>query len=348
MARWLVTGGAGFLGINLTRHLLKCGHQVTTLDKDTFDYPDVAGLVTHVQADVRDRRAVDACMDAGFDVVMHGAAALPLYPKNDILTTNVDGTQNVLTSAFEHHVPRSVYISSTAVYGIPKKHPIYEEDPVIGVGPYGISKVNAEAFVRSLREKGMVVTTIRPKSFVGPERLGVFAIFYQWATEGRSFPMIGRGKNLYQLLDVEDLCNAIVLAAEHPDAAAVNTEFNVGAKVFSSMLEDYQVVLDRAGFGRKVRKSPAHLVVFALEVLELLRLSPLYPWVYKTATKDSFVSIEKAEKVLGFTPQYSNKDALLRNYEWYLANCDRFKSSGGTTHRVPWSQGILGLAKHFF
>jgi len=349
MARWLVTGGSGFLGVNLARYLVARGHAVTTLDKEPFDYPDLQERVKHWQIDVRDEAAVTACLDEGFDVVMHGAAALPLYSKRDILTTNIDGTRNVLEAAFARGVPRAIYISSTAVYGIPDRHPLYETDPVTGVGPYGASKVACEAYVRTLRERGMTVATIRPKSFVGPERLGVFAIFYEWASEGRSFPMIGRGKNLYQLLDVEDLCEALVRVAEHPDPAAVNTEFNIGAKVFSTMREDYQAVLARAGFGRRIRSSPGNLVVFALEVLELLRLSPLYPWVYKTATKDSFVSVEKAEQVLGFTPRYSNRDALLRNYEWYLENRDRFRhAKGDRTHRVPWSQGVLGLAKYFF
>lgn len=348
MGRWLVTGGSGFLGINLVRNLLERGHVVVTLDKDPFDYPD-APRVKHMQIDVRDRAAVDACIATGFDVVMHGAAALPLYPKKDIMTTNIEGTKNVFDAAKKYGVKRNIYISSTAVYGLPTKHPLYEDDPLIGVGPYGITKVQSEGMVREYRKQGMVITTIRPKSFVGPERLGVFAIFYQWACEGRSFPMIGRGRNQYQLLDVEDLCNAIVQAAEHPDAQAVNTEFNIGAKVFSTMREDYQVVLDKAGFGRKIRSSPGHLVIFTLEVLDKLGLSPLYPWVYKTATRDSFVSVEKAEKVFGFSPKYSNKDALIRNFEWYLANRERLeKSAGGTTHRVPWSQGVLGLAKYFF
>ncbi|HOX26086.1 MAG TPA: NAD(P)-dependent oxidoreductase [Candidatus Krumholzibacteria bacterium] len=350
MARWLVTGGSGFLGVNLARFLVARGHAVTTLDKEPFDYPDLQGRITHAQIDVRDRAGIESCLAAGgFDVVMHGAAALPLYSKRDILTTNIDGTRNVLEAAFTNRVPRSIYISSTAVYGLPDKHPLFETDATTGVGPYGISKVECEHYVRTLRERGLTVTTIRPKSFVGPERLGVFAIFYEWASEGRSFPMIGRGRNLYQLLDVEDLCEALVRVAEHPDPAAVNTEFNIGAKVFSTMREDYQAVLDRAGFGRKIRSSPGNLVVFALEVLELLHLSPLYPWVYKTATRDSFVSVEKAERALGFTPRFSNQDALLRNYEWYLANRERFQHArGDRTHRVPWSQGVLGLARHFF
>jgi nucleoside-diphosphate-sugar epimerase len=348
MARWLVTGGSGFLGINLIRHLVERGHQVVSIDIEPFDYPDMVDRVDHRLVDVRDRDAVDRCME-GVDFFMHGAAALPLYGKSDILTTNIQGTRNVLESALQHGVLRGVYISSTAVYGIPDKHPLYEDDPLVGVGPYGSSKIEAEKIVGELRGKGMTITTIRPKSFVGPERLGVFAIFYQWASEGRSFPMIGRGRNLYQLLDVEDLCDAIVLSVEHPDAAAVNTELNIGAREYTTMREDYQVVLDKAGFGRKIKESPANLVIFALEVLEFFKLSPLYPWVYKTATKDSFVSIEKAERILGYSPKFSNREALLKNYQWYLDNRDRYgKGQGGVSHRAPWSQGILGLARHFF
>jgi len=349
MSRWLVTGGSGFLGINLIRELVGRGHEVVSLDIEPFSFPDMKDRIEHHVVDIRNRKAVDAHMSENIDVFMHGAAALPLYRKSDILTTNVQGTRNVIESAKEHNVNRGLYISSTAVYGIPEKHPIYEYDPLVGVGPYGCTKIEAEGIVKEYRDRGMTITTIRPKSFVGPERLGVFAIFYQWASEGRSFPMIGRGHNLYQLLHVEDLCESIIISAEKEDTALVNTEFNIGAREFSTMREDYQVVLDKAGFGKKIKESPANLVIFALEVLEFFKLSPLYPWVYKTATKDSFVSVEKAESLLGFTPKYSNKDALLANYQWYLDNRERFGKGGdGISHRVPWSQGILGLARHFF
>ena len=83
-------------------------------------------------------------------------------------------------------------------------------------------------------------------------------------------------------------------------------------------------------------------------MLEALNLSPLYKWVYETASKDSFVSIEKAKRVLGYAPKYSNKDALLRNYAWYVEHRDEFSGAGGVSHRVPWKQGILGLAKRLF
>jgi hypothetical protein len=114
------------------------------------------------------------------------------------------------------------------------------------------------------------------------------------------------------------------------------------------MKEDYQAVLDCAGFGKKIRAFPAAPLIGTLRVLEALHLSPLYKWVYETAAKDSFVSIEKARRVLSFKPRYSNKDALIRNYRWYLANKASFAHASGVSHRVPWKQGILGLAKLFF
>ena len=79
-----------------------------------------------------------------------------------------------------------------------------------------------------------------------------------------------------------------------------------------------------------------------------LRLSPVYKWAYGTITTDSFVSIEKAEQVLGFKPRYSNQQALVRNYRWYIEHLSQFEHASGVSHRVPWKQGILKLAKAFF
>ena len=84
-----------------------------------------------------------------------------------------------------------------------------------------------------------------------------------------------------------------------------------------------------------------------LRLLERLKLSPLYPWIYETVTEDSFVSIEKAQRELGWRPQYSNRAALVRNYRWYMANAESL-GKAGVTHRVPWKQGALALAKLAF
>jgi nucleoside-diphosphate-sugar epimerase len=342
----LITGGSGFLGINMVRYLLNKGvNDVVVLDIADFEYPEI-DRITFIKGDIRNTADVANAM-SGVQMVIHTAAALPLYKEEDIFSTDVEGTKNLLQEAVKVGVERFVHISSTAVYGIPDHHPLVETDKLDGVGPYGKAKILAEEVCLGFRKKNLCIPIIRPKSFIGPERLGVFALFYDWAKDGRGFPMIGSGNNRYQFLDVEDLCEAIYITLT-ADKTIVNDTFNIGAKRFTTMKEDYQVVLDAAGYGKKIKGFPAAPVIWTLRLLELLKISPLYKWVYETASTDSFVSIDKAERILGFTPKYSNKDALLRNYQWYLANLASFEHRSGISHRVPWKQGILKFFKLFF
>jgi nucleoside-diphosphate-sugar epimerase len=264
-----------------------------------------------------------------------------------ILSTGVEGTRQVLDAALRHGVARVVHISSTAVYGIPERHPLYEDDPLRGVGPYGEAKVLAEEVCREYRRRGACVTILRPKSFVGPERLGIFSLLYDWAASGKGFPLPGGGDNRYQLLDVEDLCEAIERVVE-ADVSKANDTFNIGAREFATLREDFQAVLDRAGYGKRIVALPAAPMLAALRVLEALRLSPLYHWTYGTVTADSYVSVEKAERVLGFDPRFSNREALLRNFQWYLDHRTQASQSFGVSHRTPWKQGALRIAKAFF
>lgn len=344
--KFLVTGGAGFLGINLIRYIAAKGHQVSSYDIVKFDYPDMNGKINIITGDIRNKELVDKSLN-DIDIVIHTAAALPLYKPEDIYSTDIEGTKNLLASAEKNNVKRFIHVSSTAVYGIPDHHPLVESDKLDGVGPYGKSKIKAEEECLSYRKKGMCVPIIRPKSFVGPERLGVFDLLFDWAYDGKGFPMIGSGNNRYQLLDVEDLCDAIYLCATI-DTEKANDTFNIGAKEYTTMKEDYQAVLDYAGFGKKIVGLPEKPIILTLRILEAFKLSPLYKWVYETASKDSFVSIEKAEKILGWKPKYSNKDALVRNYKWYIDHKEEFRNKSGVSHRVPWKQGILRLAKAFF
>jgi len=342
----LVTGGAGFLGINLIRYLLDRDYSsITSVDIAEFDFPE-KDMIRVVQGDIRDSELVRSLVP-GTNLLVHAAAALPLYSQHDIRSTEVEGTRNLLQAALEHGVDRFVYISSTAVYGVPDRYPIYENDPLIGVGPYGQAKIDAEKLCEEYRESGLCIPVIRPKSFIGPERLGAFELLYSWAREGRGFPVVGSGTNRYQLLDVEDLCQAILLCATLPEKQVDDT-FNIGAREFTTLKQDFQAVLDAAGYGKRIVPFPRWLAVPALRLLELLRLSPLYQWIYETAGKDSAVSIDKACRQLGFEPAYSNIDALLRNYHWYLANLGSIGAAAGVSHRKPWRQGFLAVIKAFF
>src|SRR6266496_4145499 len=266
-------------------------------------------------------------------MVVHAAAGLPIQASREsIRSVNVGGTENVLRAARDSCVRRVVFISSTAVYGVPEKHPIEEDDPLVGVGWYGESKIDAEALCRVA---AVHTTIVRPKTFIGPERLGVFEILFDWIREGRRIYTLGKGHNRYQLLAVEDLVDAIVRAATVPEAA--NEVVHIGAKEFGTVKQDLQALIDHAGSDSRLTPIPVKPAELILRALELARLSPLAEWHYKTAHRDSFVDVSKAERLLGWRPRYSNAEALTRTYDWYRANRDRM-AAAGTTHRVPWNQ----------
>ncbi|HEY66025.1 MAG TPA: NAD(P)-dependent oxidoreductase [Caldilineae bacterium] len=336
-----ITGGAGFLGLHLANRLASQGIEVALLDIAKFnpaEYPDNV-----YNADVRNSAALQEAFK-GADVVIHAAAALPLWRRKDIFDINVRGTRTVLEVARENGVERVIYISSTAVYGIPRKHPLYETDLLEGVGPYGESKIQAEKVCESFRSSGMCVPIVRPKTFIGTGRLGVFQILYDWVRSGKRIPIIGDGRNRYQLLEVEDLVDAIYLLATSPKEK-VNDTFNVGAEKFNTVREDLGALCDFAGTGARVMGTPAWLVKPGLQLFEMLGLSPLYEWVYGTADKDSFVSIEKIKATLGWLPKYSNAAALIRSYQWYLDHHRELDQKTGITHRVAWDQGVLKMIK---
>ncbi len=341
----LITGGSGFLGINLVRFLLAQDCRVTVLDLVPFDYPE-ASRVRVVQGDIRHRSSVEQAM-ANVDFVVHAAAALPLYTAEDIFSTDVTGTRTCLEVAQAQGVQRFVHVSSTAVYGIPDHHPVLESDALVGIGPYGMAKIQAEEVCVQFREQGMCIPILRPKSFIGPERLGVFSLLYDWAASGKHVPLPGGGRHSFQLLDVEDLCQAIGLTLT-ADRAKANQTCNVGASVYSTMGDDFQAVLDYAGFGRRVLSVPLRPTLAFLDLVYKLGVSPIYPWVYRTLNVESWVSIDKIQQSLGFVPRFSNRDALIRNYEWFVQRDVSAQEGEGLTHRTVWSQGILALLKSFF
>ena len=141
--KYLITGGAGFLGINLVRYLHSRGHEITSLDIVPFDYPDMNNKIKIITGDIRDKKKVREAI-GGHDIVVHTAAALPLYKPEDIYSTDIDGTRNLIEESFIQKVKRFIHISSTAVYGIPDHHPLLENDKLDGVGPYGKAKILAE------------------------------------------------------------------------------------------------------------------------------------------------------------------------------------------------------------
>jgi nucleoside-diphosphate-sugar epimerase len=324
MSIWALTGGSGFLGLHLSRRLLAYGHAVRSLDLEPPELDEVEGVV----ADVRDPAATSA-LCRGADVVVHAAAALPIRGSGRVLrSVNVEGTATLLAAAAENGVRRVVYISSAVVLPRP-------------IEPYGEAKAEAERLCSEFAARGLEVTILRPQAFVGPGRLGIFGVLFRWVAEGRRIYTLGPGSNRYQLLDVDDLVEAILLAAEQP---VTGQALALGAKEFGTVAADLQALIDHAGSQSVLTPLPARPVRALLRALHLIRLSPLGEWHYRTADRDCFVDVSAAERSLRWSPRYSNREALVRAYDWYVSDASGERRLG-TTHRTAWDERALALLR---
>jgi nucleoside-diphosphate-sugar epimerase len=332
---------AGFLGLHLARRLVRRRHEVRTLDLAPLDDAGLAGRIEELEGDVR--VAADARrLAAGADVLVHAAAALPIQvTRAAIRSVNVEGTAVTLAAALEAGVRRVVLVSSTAVYGVPDHHPIHEDDPLVGVGHYGESKIEAERLCLAFGRRGLEPVIVRPKTFVGPERLGVFEILFDWIREGRRIPILGDGTNRYQLPRRRGPRRR---RRACPWTRPVAGEaLNVGAGRFGTV-RDGPRRADRA------RPAPAPGCARFRPGRPSLRSggsssrgshrSPSGTTGRRTRTRSS--PSTRARALLGWEPRLSNAETLCATYDWYLAHRDELRAAG-TTHRVPWDQRALGL-----
>ncbi|GAA1858444.1 NAD-dependent epimerase/dehydratase family protein [Myceligenerans crystallogenes] len=346
--RIVVTGSSGMLGSALVRRLAQEGADVVGIDRA----PDAAAPrgVVQVTADVRDDDAVLAGLH-GADAVVHCVAALPSYPEDQIRDITVGGTRAVLRAARRAGVPRFVHISSTAVYGLPLVVPTPVDHPREPVDTYSRAKADAEVLCEQARDDGLCVTMLRPKTFVGPGRMGLFSMLFEWADEGRNFPVLGDGNVLTQMLGIDDLVDAVCLALRADDDVAAGT-YNIGAAEFGTIREDFQAVLDAAGHGGRIVSLPQRPAVAVLGVLGRLGASPVYGRLIHKLRRHSYVDISASVTRLGFSPRQSNQDAILATFDWWRAE-QRDAAPGtaagtGHTSRDAWQQGVLGLAKVLF
>ena len=223
-------------------------------------------------------------------------------------------------------------------------HPIHEDDPLVGVGAYGESKIEAEEVTRDFGRRGLDFTIVRPKTFIGPERLGVFEILFDWIRDSRRIYMLGDGR--------EPLPAARGRGSRRRDRPRrasgrrpAGETVNVGAKEFGTVREDLQALIDHAGSSSRLTPVPgAAGRGRAARARARSALSPLAEWHYKTAHRDSFVAIDRAEELLGWTPRSRTPRRCAARTTGTSRTATRSRAAG-VTHRVPWNQQALGLLK---
>lgn len=336
--RVLVTGGAGFLGRHLADRLLHGGARVRLLDRAAAPAGATEGGVEYVRGDVRDRAVVAAALE-NVDTVVHVAFASPREPLDTIRSVNVDGTGEMVEQALARGVRRLVLVSSTVVLWPARSPRAFRGVPLARLDAYRASRVEAERLVARVAERGLSVAVARPKTFLGPGRVSAFALLFDAVRRGRPVPVLGRGDNRYQLLDVRDLADGLARLA----GTAAAGLFGLGAAEFRTVREDLQALLDHACTGAQLRFVPPTVARLGLRSIELAGLVPLAEWHYRTARgEDSVVDIARARDELGWHPVCSNARTLVEAYDWYAGRI----ATGGTaptTHRVPLAHRVLGL-----
>ena len=328
MTKALVTGGAGYLGDLLARKLNQLGYSVRIFDINKPDNP-CPGVET-VQGDIRDRAAIAAAC-AGVEFVFHNVAQVPLAKdKNLFWSVNRDGTRNMLQASVDQGVRKIIYTSSSAVYGLPKANPVTENTVPAPSEDYGKAKLAGENLCWEYGRRGLDVSVVRPRTILGPGRLGIFQILFEWIYQGRNIPVLSGGRNRYQFVHANDLVEALVLAANVKGPQA----YNCGASSFGTMREVLEHLCHHAGSGSKVKSLPMWLMVPAMNLSSYLGISPLGAYHSLMYGRSMYFDISKAEAELGWRPKYSNNAMFIEAYDWYV------------NHRANVLQGSANASHH--
>lgn len=337
----LVTGGSGYFGSLLRDRLLARGQSVRVFD--LADADDRPPNVEFIRGDIRDAASVEKAV-AGCDIIYHCVAQVPLAKDRQLFrSVNVGGMENLLRAAHAARSAKVIYVSSSAIFGVPRTNPVTETTPPSPGEAYGVAKLEGEKLCHDYAARGLDVTIIRPRTIMGHGRLGIFQILFEWIREGYNAPVFGRGDNVYQFVHADDLADACLLAAARPGA----TIYNCGAANFGTMRAGLEHLCAHAGTGSKVRSVPMAPAVALMKITSSLGLSPLGAYHALMYGRSLYFDISKAQRELNWQPRFSNNEMLVQSYDWYLTNREKIlKSHSASHHRSAVKQGILGLVKH--
>jgi nucleoside-diphosphate-sugar epimerase len=335
----LVAGGNGYLGGFIVRRLTEAGHAVRVVDiEDSSDRPASAEFV---KLDITDRAAVAAAC-RGMDFVFNCVASLPLArDAAEHHRVNIDGTQNLLEACESANVTKLVHISTSAVYGSEALSPITLDTPCTPAESYGRTKLAGEALCKEAERRGVDVSIIRPRTIVGPGRLGLFDILFNWVADGADVFVFGRGNSVYQFVHPADVAETCLLAAERSGPAV----YNVGAEKFTTMRATLESLCEHAGTGAKVRSLPARPAAAAMKLASKLRLAPFSDYHWLVFGKSVYFDVSTAKHDLGWSARYSNQQMFADGYDWYVEHRASISATEGSMHRRGVNQRMLTAVK---
>jgi nucleoside-diphosphate-sugar epimerase len=319
MARYLITGVAGFIGSTLAHTLLEQGHDVVGIDNlVTGRMENLAGVENEIrffQADIRNTEELKkACH--GVDFILH-QAALASVPRSvsDPLAShqaNIDGTMSVLLAAREAGVRRIVYAASSSAYGDQPTQPKHEGMQPQPRSPYAVQKLTGEYYMQAFSNVyGMETVCLRYFNIFGPRQAadspysGVIAQFVSRMMRGEIPTINGDGLTSRDFTFISNAVQANLLACKAPKAMAAGQVYNIGTGQAHTLNELYAVIAEVLGF----------------------RAKPKYGPTRAGDVKHSLASIEKAAGDLGYTPDTDFRACIARTVAWYVSQAEHLVES---------------------
>ncbi len=305
--RYVVTGGAGFIGSNTVDELVRRGHSVVVLDDLSAGKEDnlaeIRNKITFIKGSITDIEVVRKAMHEAEYVLHLGArTSVPRSVKDPIETNkiNIEGTLNVLVAAKELKVKRVVFAASSSAYGETPTLPKVETMQPEPISPYGVTKYVGELYGQTFgRCYGLENVALRYFNIFGPRQdpgspySGVLAKFCTAFLEGTPPSVFGDGEQTRDFTYVENAVQANLLACEAPNASGKVFNVGVGGRVsLNEVLRELRKITGKA-------------------------LEAKYEPPRDGDIRDSQADISRAREFLGYEPQVSFEEGLARTFEWY-------------------------------
>src|SRR6202047_186575 len=309
MAKYLVTGAAGFIGSSLVRALLERGDEVRGIDNFATgrreNLTEMLSRIDFREADILDLDAMHkACR--GVDYVLH-EAAIPSVPRSvlnpvESNRANIDGTVNLLVAARDAQVKRVIYAASSSAYGDTPTLPKREDMSPNPISPYAVAKLASEYYMASFfRCYGLETVSLRYFNIFGPRQdptspySGVLAKFISQMLKGEQPTIHGDGTQSRDFTYVDNVVHANLLACKAPASEVAGRVFNVATGTRIDLNEMFRVLKKLTGYPGEVKHGPER----AGDV------------------KHSLADLSRSEGHLGYKPQVNFEEGLRRTVDWY-------------------------------
>lgn len=311
MARFLITGIAGFIGSTLAHRLVEEGHEVSGIDNlstgNLENLADIRSQIDFQQVDLRDAEALrPVCRGVEFVLHQGALASVPRSVKNPLESheSNINGTLNLLIAARDAGVRRIVYAASSSAYGDQPTQPKVESMLPMPLSPYAVQKLTCEYYIQSFhRSYGLEGICLRYFNIFGPRQAadspysGVIAQFIYKMMDGTTPTIFGDGLTSRDFTYVDNAVSANLLACHAPKQYATGRVYNVGTGKSRTLNDVYQGIAKALDF----------------------KQSPQYGPERVGDVKHSLANIERAQKDLGYEPKADFFDGLQKTVDWYLA-----------------------------